>query len=167
MIGLTYDLVPCQGIRSVLCASQPISIIVHAGHEWLEHIRIRPRHLAARPLVLLSKNHALRRRLPQMETNASVCFQPTLEAADINTLRSFVMSGQSISLLPHSAVRRQAEAGVLRTIPLDNMPLCVTTHVVDRVQRRMDPMLKSLLGMLADHHPALQPPVDSVTRLSA
>ncbi|MFT9455026.1 LysR family transcriptional regulator [Komagataeibacter saccharivorans] len=166
-IGLTYDLVPCQGIRSVLCASQPISIIVHAGHEWLKHTRIRPRHLAARPLALLSENHALRRRLQQMETNAGVCFQPTLEAEDINTLRSFVMSGQGISLLPHFTVRRQTEAGVLRTIPLDNMPLCVTTHVVARVQRRMDPMLESLLGMLADHHPALQPPVDSVTRLSA
>ncbi|MBV1829039.1 LysR family transcriptional regulator [Komagataeibacter sp. AV436] len=166
-MGLTYDLVPCQGIRSVLCASQPISVVVHAGHEWLDHTRIRPRHLATRPLALLSENHALRRRLQQMESDAGVCFQPILETEDISTLRNFVMSGQGISLLPHFAVHQQARAGAVRAIPFDNMPLCITTHVIARVQRDIDPRLESLLGLLADHHPALQPPADYVTRLSA
>jgi DNA-binding transcriptional LysR family regulator len=79
---------------------------------------------------------------------------PRLICHDFVVLKSAVLAGLGIALLPHGVVRAELEAGTLeRVLPAWNLPLGIC-HVVFPSRRGMLPAVRAFIDFLAERLPS-------------
>ena len=65
------------------------------------------------------------------------------------------MNGMGITIMPDYAVHHEVEAGILRALPLEGIPLRRTLKLVWDQQHVCTPITRAFLSHLSDRFPAL------------
>jgi DNA-binding transcriptional LysR family regulator len=86
--------------------------------------------------------------------SARIEHTPRIACHDFSVLKSAVLAGLGIALLPESVVRAELQAGTLEhVLPAWNVPLCVF-HIVFPSRRGMLPAVRAFIDFLAERLPA-------------
>lgn len=104
---------PCAetSIKMVELYSEPLVLVLPAGHRWSQRKLVSFAELSEENLLLPDRNHCLR--------NQIMAFYPTLqpksECTSIETIRHMIASNMGISILPKHAVNTGSSADHLLT----------------------------------------------------
>lgn len=131
-------------VRTV--ASEPLVVIVPAGHELAARRGVSVGDLAPHRIVTFHRGATIRRQLDEHAFAAGVVLRVAFEIADAQRARSMVASGLGVGVLPSSDAR--AEGPEVEIVPFRDAALVHRTAVATPRDRRPTPAAAALLALI-------------------
>jgi DNA-binding transcriptional LysR family regulator len=141
-------------------AHQPLHLIVPAAHELA--LRGEPVDfptIAGYPLALTSPSIGIRQLVRRVETYEKVSLRPELTTTSLEIIKTYVLSGRGISLLPVFAVAEEIRAGQVVALPVANATFlsseaCILMRRGQRLSRAGREVLEHLRHALTIFQPS-------------
>jgi len=93
------------------------------GHPLAERTEISIGELAGLPMILPPRNILTRRQVEERFHQLGLVFELALEVSNTEAIKQLVEHNMGITILCSSAVRKEAEAGWLRSVPVSGLEL--------------------------------------------
>jgi len=118
-IGLAYNPPSHADVRWVATSSQPVVLLVHAGHPLaLRGTTVDVRELADYPLAMMPPAFGLGQIVQMLAYAENIQIRPTLTTNSLAVLRHFVKRHHGITLIGAFAAYRELGSGELVTLPI-------------------------------------------------
>ncbi|WP_066740937.1 LysR family transcriptional regulator [Cupriavidus sp. D384] len=118
-IGLAYNPPSHADVRWVATSSQPVVLLLHAGHPLaLRGTRVDVRELADYPLAMMPPAFGLGQIVQMLAYAENIQIRPTLTTNSLAVLRHFVKRHHGITLIGAFAAYRELASGDLVTLPI-------------------------------------------------
>jgi DNA-binding transcriptional LysR family regulator len=118
-IGLAYNPPSHADITWVATSSQPVVLLVHAGHPLARRGgKVEVRELADYPLAMMPPAFGLGQVVQMLAYAENIQIRPTLTTNSLAVLRHFVKRHDGITLIGGFAAYRELQSGELVTLPI-------------------------------------------------
>lgn len=118
-IGLAYNPPAHADITWVATSSQPVVLLVHAGHPLARRGgKVDVRELGDYPLAMMPPAFGLGQVVQMLAYTENVQIRPTLTTNSLAVLRHFVKRHDGITLIGGFAAYRELQSGELVTLPI-------------------------------------------------
>jgi len=118
-IGLAYNPPAHADITWVATSSQPVMLLVHAGHPLARRGgKVDVRELGDYPLAMMPPAFGLGQVVQMLAYTENVQIRPTLTTNSLAVLRHFVKRHDGITLIGGFAAYRELQSGELVTLPI-------------------------------------------------
>ncbi|MGE8451945.1 LysR family transcriptional regulator [Cupriavidus basilensis] len=154
-IGLAYNPAMHPDIEYVATSSQPVVLLVHAGHPLaVRGGPVEVRELTEYPLALMPPAFGLGQVVQMLAYAESVQIRPTLTTNSLAVLRHFVKRNDGITLIGAFAAYRELEAGELVALPIAH-PLfeAAKARLLVKAGRPLGVAAETLLGCILQDMP--------------
>jgi DNA-binding transcriptional LysR family regulator len=119
MVGPIGVYPPVEGVAEERLAMDPFTLVVPPGHKLARRRTISLRHLREVQWVLPSEQSTYRRQLEALFVTAGLPWPvDAICTNSMTALRSIVIHGNGVALMPKQLVALEQRAGLLRCIPL-------------------------------------------------
>lgn len=139
---------------------ETMAVVVAPDHELAERTSLTPQDLDHTPLLAFDNQLPVARKIRTYLRDHGVHVAISQTFDNLDTLKSAVMSGSGISILPAQAVAREADAGLLKVIPLEpslTRPIGVIHRQSNRPGAGLSPAAREFVDFLrqrANGHPS-------------
>ena len=148
-LGFIESPTPATGLSTVTVAEDELVAVVAPTHPWGRRKAVDAERLASTALVLREVGSGTREFLEQALAAAGLGAPiPAFELGSTAAVKSSVAAGGSPTVLSRLAVEADDAAGVLRMIPISDLPLRRSLRAVWRTDRSLPAAAASLLAQL-------------------
>ncbi len=128
--------------------NNPIIAVAPPDHPLLEANSLQLQDLTAYPLLIRESGSGPRRACEEYCHQKRAHFPHTLEIGSLESQREAVLAGLGIALLPRHAVRLELQHGLLRELPVAELPLQRSWCVVNIRGRRLSPVAQAFVDYI-------------------
>jgi DNA-binding transcriptional LysR family regulator len=118
-IGIAFQPQSCAGTEVVADQLQPVLAVVEPGHPFAQRASLRLADLAGVPIGLPDKSFGIRQIVDTTVLAGDIALSVRLETNSIDMVRQYALHGMGVSFLPRFSFEREADAGMLIGIPID------------------------------------------------
>jgi DNA-binding transcriptional LysR family regulator len=132
-------------------ASDELALVVPRRHPWWNKSRVTAGELASQPLIQREMGSGTRRCLERSLEHAGIHaseLNVVLELGSNEAVKEAVLAGLGVAVLSRHAVRREVEAGQLRTVRVSRLPLERDIFVVRDRRRALSTPANLFLHLL-------------------
>ncbi len=108
---------------SVPVMREELLLAMHPSHPLARRRRVSAADLDGQPFVLFERGSSTRRVVDDMFAREAVTPRIVMETENVEILKSLVLIGMGITIIPYQAVRREVRAGRLRCLRIDRVSL--------------------------------------------
>lgn len=126
----------------------PIVAVAPPGHPLCQCATLTLQDLAAWPLLVREAGSGTRRATERHCDQKHVTFAHTLELGSLEAQREGVLAGLGLALLPRHAVRRELAAGLLRELPVAELPLRRSWCLVHPRGKYLSPVAQTFFAFM-------------------
>jgi LysR family nitrogen assimilation transcriptional regulator len=149
-LAILQDPTSSDEVVALPILSEPLGLVVAAGSALVEETRrIALRDVAARPLVVPSPQHWIRRKLDQAGFQHGLEFQIVLQTDSLSLTKAMIRDGLAATVLPASVVQEELSRGsfVFRQI---GRPALSVVHAVAHRRNVRSPAVTDLVRLLRE-----------------
>lgn len=127
-----------------------IVVVVAPNHPWAGRQSIRRQELTEEKLILAPRTMLTRQIVERNARKKGLHLNVEYEATSHSLIKRMVENGLGISLLCHSEVRRECQAGWLKSLPLSDLHMPRTFVMVFHRDKPISPAQSSFIDFLVD-----------------
>ncbi|MBF8778605.1 LysR family transcriptional regulator [Pseudomonas fulva] len=120
--------------------NNPIVAVAAPDHPLCQHERLRLQDLEPHALLVREQGSGTRKACEEYFKERRVHFSQTLEVASTDAQRECVIAGLGIALLTRHALNLELATGVLRELPVEELPLYRSWCLVQSKAKRQSPV---------------------------
>ncbi len=135
--------------------NNPIVAVAPPDHALCTKDALQLQDLTAYPLLVREKGSGTRRACEEYCHQKRAHFAQTLEIGSLESQREAVIAGLGLALLPRHAVRLELQHGLLRELPVAELPLQRSWCVVNLRGRRLSPVAQAFVDFIRQERAAL------------
>lgn len=125
--GLSYYPQPRPEVETILSIRQPLLAAIAPNHHLANRQKIKLQDLRNEPIGIPDRSFGIRNLIEHVIKKEQMEIDIRLETNSIGMIRQFASQGMCVGFLPAFSFERDARAGTLVGIPLDNSELSVST----------------------------------------
>lgn len=151
-----------ERVQSHILQTIDLALVVGADHHWSHAEQISKNDLNNEPFVTRQMESQTRSWIDHTLNKHAIHPRIVAEFDNPEAIKEAVMSGLGVTILPTYAVTREEKAGLLRTIPILDLPLEREIKLLWDSARPFSPVTRAFLTFLCDTYPsvkAIVPPV--------
>ena len=130
--------------------NNPIVAVAPPEHPLCQASRLSLQDLAAYPLLVREPGSGTRKACEEYFQQKRAHFAQTVQIASLDALREAVIAGLGVALLPRHAVTLELTHGLLRELPVDELPLYRSWCVAHARGKRLSPVAQSFFAFIRD-----------------
>ncbi|WP_437879936.1 LysR family transcriptional regulator [Pseudomonas sp. LRF_L74] len=128
--------------------TNPIVAVAPPDHPLCQQEKLKLQDLTAYPLLLREPGSGTRRACEEHCHQKRAHFEQTLEVGSTEAQVEAVMAGLGLAMLPRHAVRLELGSGLLRELPVEELPLQRSWCVVHQRGKRLSPVAQAFLDFI-------------------
>lgn len=128
-------------------------VFVAANSDRFKKTRLTFKELRSRPFIVREKGAAMRTVMEQLAAQNGCTlndFNIVSEMNSLHSIKSAVLGGAGITLLPLVGARQDIQAGNLRLIQVDDLQLMIDVNLVYRVDEESTPVTHNFVKFLTN-----------------
>jgi len=137
-----------MGLEFLPFLNNPIVAVAPPEHALCKLEQLRLQDLEPHTLLVREQGSGTRKACEEYFKDKRVHFTQTLEVASADAQRECVIAGLGIALLTRHAVNMELAAGVLRELPVEELPLYRSWCVVQAKAKRQSPVALAFLAFI-------------------
>ena len=137
-----------MGLEFLPFLNNPIIAVAPADHPLCEQGPLHLQDLVPYTLVIREPGSGTRLACEEYFKEKRVHFSQTLEVASTESQRECAIAGLGVALLTRHAVNLELATGMLRELPVDELPLYRSWCVVQAKAKRLSPVAHAFLGFI-------------------
>lgn len=130
--------------------NNPIIAVAPPEHPLCQASRLSLQDLAAYPLLVREPGSGTRKACEEYFQQKRAHFAQTVQIASLDALREAVIAGLGVALLPRHAVTLELAHGLLRELPVDELPLYRSWCVAHARGKRLSPVAQAFFAFIRD-----------------
>ncbi len=130
--------------------NNPIGAVAPPEHPLCQASRLSLQDLAAYPLLVREPGSGTRKACEEYFQQKRAHFAQTVQIASLDALREAVIAGLGVALLPRHAVTLELTHGLLRELPVDELPLYRSWCVAHARGKRLSPVAQAFFAFIRD-----------------
>ncbi|MBV2207449.1 MAG: LysR family transcriptional regulator [Pseudomonas sp.] len=130
--------------------NNPIIAVAPPEHPLCQASRLSLQDLAAYPLLVREPGSGTRKACEEYFQQKRAHFAQTVQIASLDALREAVIAGLGVALLPRHAVTLELTHGLLRELPVDELPLYRSWCVAHARGKRLSPVAQAFFAFIRD-----------------
>ena len=135
--------------------TNPIVAVAPPEHPLCQQPRLRLADLGAYPLLVREVGSGTRKACEEYAHQKRAHFAQTLEVGSSEAQVEGVLAGLGLALLPRHAVRQELALGVLRELPVEELPLQRSWCVVYGRGKRLSPVAAAFHSFIREERTAI------------
>jgi len=156
-----------QDLEFLPFLDNPIIAVAPPTHPLCTRETLGLQDLTEWPLVIREQGSGTRRACEQFCHAKRAHFPQTLELASMEAQREAVIAGLGLALIPRHAVRRELDAGLLRELPVNELPLLRSWCLVYPRGKYLSPVAQTFFTFVRDERPRIKALAERFAGLSA
>ncbi|CAD5107174.1 LysR family transcriptional regulator [Zestomonas carbonaria] len=128
--------------------NNPIVAVAPPEHPLCHAARLTLKDLEPYPLLIREPGSGTRKACEEYLQQKRAHFAQTLEVASLDAQRECVSAGLGLALLPRHAVNLELAGGLLRELPVEELPLYRSWCVVHARGKRLSPVAQAFLAFI-------------------
>lgn len=154
-VGLVRSQVNHPAVRVLPLYDDPILLAAAPSHPLARRARISLRELAQEEVIGYDSNSSYWQWLEEIFREEGVSFHTALELESVDAIKSLVMRGAGVALLPRRSMQREMEQGQLAGIEVTaRRPMVRSTVAIYRREKTLSRRLTSFLSLLRELFPS-------------
>ncbi|WP_300729895.1 LysR family transcriptional regulator [Pseudomonas sp.] len=137
-----------MGLEFLPFLNNPIVAVAPADHPLCEQGPLRLQDLEPYTLLMREQGSGTRMACEEYFKEKRVHFSQTLEVSSNESQRECAVAGLGVALLTRHAVSLELATGLLRELPVDELPLYRSWCVVQAKDKRLSPVAHAFLGFI-------------------
>ena len=137
-----------MGLEFLPFLNNPIIAVAPADHPLCDQGPLHLQDLVPYTLVVREPGSGTRLACEEYFKEKRVHFSQTLEVASTESQRECAIAGLGVALLTRHAVNLELATGMLRELPVDELPLYRSWCVVQAKAKRLSPVAHAFLGFI-------------------
>ncbi|WP_028693128.1 LysR family transcriptional regulator [Pseudomonas cremoricolorata] len=137
-----------MGLEFLPFLNNPIVAVAPPDHALCSAAHLRLQDLEAHTLLVREQGSGTRKACEEYFKEKRVHFTETLEVASGEAQRECVVAGLGIALLTRHAVSMELATGMLKELPVEELPLYRSWCVVQSKAKRQSPVSVAFLGFI-------------------
>ena len=133
----------------------PIVAVAAPDHPLCSQQTLQLQDLTAHALLIRESGSGTRRACEEYCNQKRAHFAQTLEIGSLDAQREAAIAGLGLALLPRHAVRLELEHGLLRELPVAELPLQRSWCVVNIRGRRLSPVAQAFVDFIRSERPTI------------
>jgi len=133
-----------------------IVVVIAANHRWAERRSIRRQELTEEKLILAPRTTLTRQIVERNTRKKGLHLNVEYETASHSLIKRMVENGLGITLLCHSEVRRECQAGWLKSLRLSDLHMPRTFVMVFHRDKPVSPAQSTFMDFLTDQREHFQ-----------
>ncbi|WP_272890783.1 LysR family transcriptional regulator [Stutzerimonas sp. S1] len=130
--------------------NNPIIAVAPPEHPLCRASRLSLQDLAAYPLLVREPGSGTRKACEEYFQQKRAHFAQTVQIASLDALREAVIAGLGVALLPRHAVTLELAHGLLRELPVDELPLYRSWCIAYARGKRLSPVAQAFFAFIRD-----------------
>lgn len=130
--------------------NNPIIAVAPPDHPLYQHAQLSLQDLTAFPLLTREPGSGTRQACEEYFHLKRAHFAHSLEVGSLESQREGVLAGLGVALLPRHAVRRELDIGVLRELPVAELPLLRSWCLVHPRGKYLSPVAQAFFAFVRD-----------------
>ncbi|EIK54683.1 transcriptional regulator [Stutzerimonas stutzeri TS44] len=130
--------------------NNPIIAVAPPEHPLCQASRLSLQDLAAYPLLVREPGSGTRKACEEYFQQKRAHFAQTVQIASLDAQREAVIAGLGVALLPRHAVTLELTHGLLRELPVDELPLYRSWCVAYARGKRLSPVAQAFFAFIRD-----------------
>lgn len=130
--------------------NNPIIAVAPPDHLLCQHTQLNLQDLTAFPLLTREPGSGTRQACEEYFHLKRAHFAHSLEVGSLESQREGVLAGLGVALLPRHAVRRELDLGVLRELPVAELPLLRSWCLVHPRGKYLSPVAQAFFAFVRD-----------------
>ncbi|MCE5361665.1 LysR family transcriptional regulator [Pseudomonas anguilliseptica] len=130
--------------------NNPIIAVAPPDHPLCQHTQLNLQDLTAFPLLTREPGSGTRQACEEYFHLKRAHFAHSLEVGSLESQREGVLAGLGVALLPRHAVRRELDLGVLRELPVAELPLLRSWCLVHPRGKYLSPVAQAFFAFVRD-----------------
>ncbi|MHB1370267.1 MAG: LysR family transcriptional regulator [Pseudomonadaceae bacterium] len=130
--------------------NNPIVAVAPPEHPLCQASRLSLQDLAAYPLLVREPGSGTRKACEEYFQQKRAHFAQTVQIASLDAQREAVIAGLGVALLPRHAVTLELTHGLLRELPVDELPLYRSWCVAYARGKRLSPVAQAFFAFIRD-----------------
>ncbi len=154
-IGVAFTSDPDPWVRYEARLHHPLCAVLRPDHPLASKARLSLGEALQYPYAIPEKNFGIRSLIDAQARSSRLALKPALVTNSIEAMRGFARVGEGVTFLPAITVRREAELGQAKAVPLSDremqkasIDLCVQQD--RRLPKAVDEFLRVLHRILHD-----------------
>lgn len=148
-IGVAFTSDPDPWVRYEARFRHPLCAVLRPDHPLAGKTRLSLAETLEFPYAVPEKNFGIRTLLDAQARTAKVPLKPGLVTNSIEAMRGFAREGHGITFLPAITVRREAERGEVKAVPLSDREMQkASVDLCVRQDRRLPKAVEEFLAVL-------------------
>ncbi|ATH80009.1 LysR family transcriptional regulator [Ectopseudomonas mendocina] len=135
--------------------NNPIVAVAAPDHPLCSQQTLQLQDLTAHALLIRESGSGTRRACEEYCNQKRAHFAQTLEIGSLDAQREAAIAGLGLALLPRHAVRLELEHGLLRELPVVELPLQRSWCVVNIRGRRLSPVAQAFVDFIRSERPTI------------
>lgn len=148
--GITQLPVGDKRLQVARIHADEIQLLVPAGHPLAAQRSVVARNLVGHPLIL-PKVGATRARLNEWLELVEDDIQVSMELDSTEMIKRFVLAGLGVSFVAKGHCRREADEGLLATVPLAPEPIIRTLGLIYRKDKALSKAALGFIQVVLEH----------------
>ncbi len=128
--------------------NNPIVAVAPPDHPLCARGELQLQDLSPYPLLVRESGSGTRKACEEYCHQKRAHFAQTLEIGSLDAQREAVIAGLGLALLPRHAVHQELTRGLLRELPVAELPLFRSWCAVNLRGRRLSPVAQAFLGFI-------------------
>lgn len=128
--------------------NNPIIAVAPPNHPLCSARELTLKDLEPYPLLIREPGSGTRKACEEYFQQKRAHFAQTLEVASLDAQRECVVAGLGLALLPRHAVSLELATGLLRELPVEELPLYRSWCVVHARGKRLSPVAQAFLAFI-------------------
>ena len=137
-----------MGLEFLPFLNNPIVAVAPADHPLCEQGPLRLQDLEPYTLLMREQGSGTRLACEEYSKEKRVHFNQTLEVSSNESQRECAVAGLGVALLTRHAVSLELATGLLRELPVEELPLYRSWCVVQAKAKRLSPVAHAFLGFI-------------------
>lgn len=130
--------------------NNPIIAVAPPDHPLCQHTQLNLQDLTAFPLLTREPGSGTRQACEEYFHLKRAHFAHSLEVGSLESQREGVLAGLGVALLPRHTVRRELDLGVLRELPVAELPLLRSWCLVHPRGKYLSPVAQAFFAFVRD-----------------
>lgn len=153
-LGVLYLPIYEHGLRSSPIATEQLYLFAPSDYDPFElpssGTPLSFAVIAELPLILPGPSHGLRTLIDSEMEKASLTLSTVIDVNSYKAIKTLVLHGEGVSILPANAIAEEAEAGAIQCWPINDPPFGRTVHLVQSFDKPLSSAVIAVQELCAE-----------------